>query len=54
MLTWVDLLVRGDPVGVHDGLEAAGELVGLEVSGRIVRGLDLIQDGQHCGAAMLL
>ena len=35
-VTWVDLPVVPDPVGVHDVLEAGGELVGLDERGRRV------------------
>lgn len=54
MLTGVDLAVAAHSVGVHDVLEARGELVGLVVGGRGLLGLHPVEDGRHGGAALLL
>lgn len=54
MLTGVDLAVAAHSVGVHDVLEARGELVGLVVGGRGLLGLHPVENGRHGGAALLL
>jgi len=54
LLTWVDLAVAADSIGVHDVLEARGELVGLVVGGRGLLALHPVEDGRHGGAALLL
>ena len=49
----VDLTIAGNTVGVHNLLEGFGELVGLEVSRRLVAGGDDVQDGRNEGARAL-
>ena len=52
--TRVDLLVGGDSVRIHDGLETFRELVRAdEGGGRAVRA-QLMQDGRDVGARLLL
>jgi len=53
-VTWVDFPVVSDAVGVHDVLEAGGELVGLVEGGRSLFGQHPVQDGRHSGATPLL
>ena len=53
-VTWVDFPVVSDSVGVHDVLEAGGELVGLVEGGRSLFGQHPVQDGGHGGATPLL
>lgn len=52
--TWVHLAVGADAVGVHNALEARGELGGLVVGGRRLLGLHAVEDGGNGGAALLL
>lgn len=54
MLTWVNLTVAADSIGIHNVLEAWGELVGLVIGGWGLLGLHPIKDGRHSGAALLL
>jgi hypothetical protein len=44
----VDLLIRCDPVCVHDRLERPGELVGAMVRRRGFRSRDLLQNWGYC------
>ena len=53
-LTGVDFSVVCNAVRVHDCLVTSGELVGLEISGRSIRGRHPVQDGGNCGATPLL
>lgn len=43
----VDFLVSGGTIGVDDGLECFGKLVGLEISRRLLVGANLVDDGWH-------
>ncbi len=52
--TRVNFLIGGHSIGIHNGLVASRELVGLEVGGRRVRGGHAIQDGGNCGPTALL
>ena len=52
--TWVDLLVGGYAVRVHNRLEAASELVDLVVSGRNLLRLHAVEDGGHSGTTSVL
>lgn len=54
ILTWVNLTVAAHSIGIHDALEAWGELVGLVIGGWGLLGLHSIEDGRHSGAALLL
>ena len=53
-LTWVDFLVRGNSVSIHNVLKASSELVDLVVRGRGIVRLHPVQDGGHSGATALL
>ena len=52
--TWVDLHVGGDTVGIDNALEATGELVGAEVCGWLLFGLQLLHDAWHSAATYFL
>lgn len=52
--TRVDFGVLGSAVGVNDGLEAKGELVGLVVGGRGLGCLDLVDDGRDTEASVIV
>ena len=52
--TRVDLSIVGHSIGIHDGLVASGELVGLEVGGRGIHGAHPVEDGGDGGPAALL
>ena len=52
--TRIDFLIRRDTVGIHDGLEALGELVRtMERGGRAIRA-QLVKDRWNVGAGFLL
>ena len=51
--TRVHLLVRRDTVGIHDGLEALGELVRTMERGRRAIRAQLMKDGWNVGAGFL-
>ena len=53
-ITWVYLSVVANTIGIHNVLEARGELVGLVVGGWGLFGLHPVQDGGNSGATLLL
>lgn len=52
--TWIDFPVGGDTVGLNEGLEAVGELVGTVEGGWRDASLNHVQDGLHSRATLVL
>ena len=53
-LTWVNLLVAGYSISIHNNLKPFGELVSLVVSGWVVCGPHAVENGGHCRSTALL
>ena len=47
ILTWIDFLICGYAIGIHNGLETASELVDLVEGGRSFLRLHSVEDGGY-------
>lgn len=53
-ITWIDLTISANTIGIHNVLESSSELVGLVICRRSLIGLHPVQDGWDGGAAVFL